>query len=103
MARSFILFAIFHAYLVALATAASGYSIKDHHRPPRGWYRVGRAPADHLLKLKIDLTHRDFPGLERQLYEAANPHHFRYGQYLSLARIHDLASPEGETIESVEE
>jgi hypothetical protein len=56
-----------------------------------------------LLKLKIDLTHRDFPGLEIQLYEAADPHHVRYGQYLSPAQIHDLVSPESKTIEFVKE
>lgn len=92
---------IVHAWL--LACADSKFLLKDHHRAPRGWQSIGRAPGDHVLQLKIGLTQRDFPELKRQLYEAADPRHANYGNYLSKQQIHDLVTPEAKTLQSVEE
>lgn len=67
---------VFSAALVAAAqlviatpVARSGYSVKDLHNVPRGWAKVARAPADHVMNLQIGLKQNNFAELEKQLYQ----------------------------------
>lgn len=63
--------ALVAAAQVVLATpiARSGYSLKDSHHVPRGWTKVKRAPADHVMQVQIGLKQGNFAELEKQLYE----------------------------------
>lgn len=45
------------------------YRVKDSHHVPRGWKRVRRAPADHVIDLQIGVKQSNFQELERHLYE----------------------------------
>lgn len=73
-----------HLYSVSLALLAASttilsspllsrpeYAVKDTHRVPRKWSRVGPAPANALLHLHIGLKQSQFDELERHLYEGA--------------------------------
>lgn len=91
---------LFHIWLVA---CTDKFLIKDYHPAPGAWRNIGRAPGNHILQLKIGLTQRDFPELERQLYEISDPFHAKYGQYLSSTDIQRLVTPGAETLLAVEE
>ncbi|GAW14051.1 hypothetical protein ANO14919_034430 [Xylariales sp. No.14919] len=90
---------------VVLATpvARSSYSVKDTHNVPRGWTKVARAPADHVMDLQIGLTQSNFEELEKQLYEVSDPAHPKYGQHLSADEVEELVKPTKETSDLVHE
>ncbi|KAI0514963.1 tripeptidyl-peptidase 1 precursor [Xylaria bambusicola] len=101
---------VFSAALVAAAqvvlaspVARSGYSLKDSHNVPRGWTKVKRAPADHVMQVQIGLKQGNFAELERQLYEVSDPDHPNYGQHLSSDEVEELVKPTKETTELVHE
>ncbi|KAI1422464.1 tripeptidyl-peptidase 1 precursor [Xylaria sp. FL1777] len=101
---------VFSAALVAAAqvvlatpVARSGYSLKDSHHVPRGWAKVKRAPADHVLNLQIGLKQSNFAELEKHLYEVSDPAHSRYGQHLSADEVEELVKPTKETSDLVHE
>ncbi|KAI1270798.1 tripeptidyl-peptidase 1 precursor [Xylaria sp. FL0933] len=101
---------VFSAALAAAAQvvfatpiARSGYSVKDSHYVPRGWTKVRRAPADHLLDLQIGLKQSNFAELEKQLYEVSDPAHPKYGQHLSADDVEKLVKPTQETSDLVHE
>lgn len=48
---------------------ASTYQVKESHFVPRSWSRIGSAPADHTINLRIGLTQSRFDELEKSLYE----------------------------------
>lgn len=45
------------------------YAVKERHVIPKKWTRLGPAPADALLELRIALKQSKFDELERHLYE----------------------------------
>ncbi|RWA11315.1 hypothetical protein EKO27_g3791 [Xylaria grammica] len=101
---------VFSAALVAAAqvvlatpVARSSYSVKDTHNVPRGWTKVARAPADHVMDLQIGLTQSNFEELEKQLYEVSDPAHPKYGQHLSADEVEELVKPTKETSDLVHE
>lgn len=47
----------------------STYAVKESHFVPRSWSRIGAAPADHSIHLRIGLTQGRFAELEKSLYE----------------------------------
>ncbi|KAK5626302.1 hypothetical protein RRF57_002017 [Xylaria bambusicola] len=106
---------VFSAALVAAAqvvlatpVARSGYSLKDSHNVPRGWAKVKRAPADHVMQIQIGLKQSNFAELERQLYQGtsmlvSDPEHPKYGQHLSADEVKELVKPTKETTELVHE
>jgi tripeptidyl-peptidase-1 len=47
----------------------STYQVKESHFVPRSWSRIGSAPADHTINLRIGLTQSRFDELEKSLYE----------------------------------
>lgn len=55
---------------------ASTYQVKESHYVPRSWSRVGAAPVDHTITLRIGLTQSRFDELKRNLYEGktTEPH-----------------------------
>ncbi|KAI0966227.1 tripeptidyl-peptidase 1 precursor [Xylaria arbuscula] len=101
---------VFSAALVAAAqvvlatpVARSDYSVKDSHFVPRGWAKVERAPADHLLDLQIGLKQSNFAELEKQLYQVSDPAHSKYGQHLSAEDVEKLVKPTKQTSDLVHE
>jgi tripeptidyl-peptidase I len=47
----------------------TAYAVKETHRVPRKWTKMGRAPADRMLNLQIGVKQSQFDELERHLYE----------------------------------
>lgn len=70
------------------------YAIKDSHRVPDRWSRVGPAPAEHWINLNIGLKQDRFGELERQLYEGITYTTHRFLILISyLSSVHSLPSP----------
>jgi len=97
--------ALLLASLVSCAYSVSyhDYKVKDSHFVPRSFSRIGRAPEDHVINLKISLKQSKFDELERHLYEISDPHHSRYGQHLSTDEVNELIRPSDETTTLVHE
>lgn len=49
--------------------ARSPYAVKDSHRVPAKWTKIGTPSADHMVWLTIGLKQDRFDELERHLYE----------------------------------
>lgn len=47
----------------------TAYAVKETHRVPHRWQKMGRAPADKILNLQIGVKQGQFDELERHLYE----------------------------------
>jgi hypothetical protein len=47
----------------------SPYALKESHYVPRKWARVGAAPSEHILNLRIGLKQDRFDELEKALWE----------------------------------
>lgn len=90
-------------FLRLIAAALATFVVKDSHPAPGGWSKVGKAPADHVLNLKIGLTQSNFAELERQLFQVSDPQHARYGQHLSVDEVNELVRPADATINEVEQ
>lgn len=58
-------------------SARSTYAVKGSHPVPSGWRQVQRAPADHMLELRIGITQGDFAGLDRYLMKCMSPRRSR--------------------------
>ncbi|KAI1393236.1 tripeptidyl-peptidase 1 precursor [Hypoxylon trugodes] len=92
-----------HAALANPVGSRTPYRVKESHHVPRGWRRVRRAPADHVIDLQIGVKQSNFPELERHLYEVSDPDHHRYGQHLSADEVKELVKPTDETLDLVHE
>ncbi|KAJ7872047.1 tripeptidyl peptidase A [Mycena leptocephala] len=67
--------------------------IKESITAPHGWTRLGRAPLDHSIQLRIAIFQQDFSGLEKSLYEISDPDHHRYGAHLSKEEVETFVAP----------
>lgn len=47
----------------------TAYAVKETHRVPRKWAKMGRAPTEQMLNLQIGVKQGQFDELERHLYE----------------------------------
>lgn len=72
----------FASVLITIATLSAAfasrlnsrpYALKERHVVPKHWTRLGRAPADALLDLRIALKQSQFGELERHLNEGNRP------------------------------
>ena len=70
------LHSVFFALLATSTTILSSpvysrtaYAVKDTHKVPSKWKKVGPAPGHKLLHLQIGLKQSQFDELERHLYE----------------------------------
>jgi len=50
------------------------YAVRESHRPPRKWTRVGPAPGDATLDLHIGLRMSGWDELERHISEGMEAH-----------------------------
>lgn len=57
------------AVLGSPVQSRTAYALKETHRAPRKWKKMGRAPADRILDLQIGVKQGQFTELERHLYE----------------------------------
>ncbi|KAL9618720.1 MAG: hypothetical protein Q9160_006599 [Pyrenula sp. 1 TL-2023] len=106
MLSSRLLLSLFAFSPLAISTAVkarSEYGVKETHFVPREWERINRAPADHVIHLKIALKQGRFDELEKHLYEVSDPYHRRYGQHLRIDEINDLVKPPKDTADLVHE
>ncbi|RDL33939.1 Subtilisin-like protein [Venustampulla echinocandica] len=79
------------------------YNVKETHTAPSKWTKLGRAPSQHKLHLKIGLKQNNFEELSRHLNEVSNPDHGRYGQHLSVDEVNDFVKPTDETLDLTHE
>ncbi|KAI0677175.1 tripeptidyl peptidase A [Trametes maxima] len=93
----------FAALVVAVPAKDRAHKVKDSILSPRGWTKTGKAPADHIIDLRIALPQPRFPELEKHLYEISDPLHDRYGEHLSKEEVEALVSPEAESVHLVNE
>ena len=70
--------------------------LKESVPLPRAWIQSHRAPADHIIPLRIALPQHNFHLLEAALYEVSDPAHPRYGAHLSKEEVHALIEPSAE-------
>ncbi|EIW75873.1 tripeptidyl peptidase A [Coniophora puteana RWD-64-598 SS2] len=90
--------------LLASAFRGSQPAIKESIRSaPQGWTRTGRAPADHVLSLKLALAQPKFSDLEKHLLASSDPAHPKYGAHLSKEEVHALLAPASDTLDIVHE
>ncbi|KAF9464795.1 tripeptidyl peptidase A [Collybia nuda] len=75
--------------------------VKETVAPPSGWIKLGPAPADHEIELRIGLPQPNFPLLEQHLYEVSDPEHARYGAHLSKTEVEELVAPHQDSIDAV--
>lgn len=72
---------LFLLLVAAVVTASpmrprADYGIKEKFHVPRGWSRLGPAPAEHVINLRIGLKQGQFAELEKHLYEGLFICHF---------------------------
>ncbi|KAJ7771127.1 tripeptidyl peptidase A [Mycena maculata] len=67
--------------------------VKESVLAPRAWTRLGRAPSEHSIHLRIALFQQDFLGLEKLLYEISDPDHRRYGAHMSKEEVEKFVAP----------
>ncbi|KAG8746061.1 hypothetical protein FRC10_006164 [Ceratobasidium sp. 414] len=72
------------------------------HEVPTGWKATDRAPAAHLIDMRIGLKQAGMAELLSTLAEVSDPTHARYGKHLSKAEVDELVAPRSETVEIVE-
>ncbi|KAH9959841.1 tripeptidyl peptidase A [Russula dissimulans] len=88
--------------LVCLARAVSlDLKLFQSVTPPRDWNDIGRAPASHVIQLRIALPQPRFPELERHLAETSDPSHARYGAHLSKEEVEELVAPHPGSVDAV--
>lgn len=75
--------------------------MKESISSPPKWVKLGPAPADHVLSLRIALPQPNFPLLEKHLLEVSEPSHERYGDHLSKEDVDSLVAPLPESVDEV--
>ena len=102
---------IFRRYIVLVFTGLSlslagptapPFHLKERIDPPRHWVKLGPAPVDHVVTLRIALPQPNFSVLEQHLYEVSDPGHARYGEHLSKDEVESLVAPHPASLDAVE-
>ncbi|KIY52320.1 tripeptidyl peptidase A [Fistulina hepatica ATCC 64428] len=78
------------------------FLIKESIDSPRLWSRHSTPLPETKIKLRIGLPQPNFHVLEQKLHKSSNPHHERYGQYLSKEEVESIVAPRPESINAVE-
>ncbi|KAA1475846.1 family S53 protease [Dentipellis sp. KUC8613] len=81
------------ALLLSALPLTRGLAFQRRDSPPSGFVLTSQAPSDHPLSLRIELTPRDFPGLEKALYAVSTPGSPQYGKYLSQDEVRQFTRP----------
>ncbi|KAH8108269.1 family S53 protease [Phellopilus nigrolimitatus] len=70
---------------------------------PNGFIKLGAAPADQVLNLRLALVNSDMPGLESSLYAVSTPGSALYGQHLTKEAVEEFVKPAPESVSIVNE
>ncbi|KAL5512352.1 hypothetical protein ACEPAG_3344 [Sanghuangporus baumii] len=65
---------------------------------PDGFVKVGAAPADQVLNLRLALVNSDMAGLEEKLYAVSTPGSALYGQHLSKEEVEEFVKPSPDSV-----
>jgi tripeptidyl-peptidase-1 len=72
------------ALLSSASPLASEFTTRHALREvPSGWRAIARAPADHMIDMRIGLKQARMAELLSTLGEVSDPAHVRYGMHLS--------------------
>ncbi|KZV69230.1 family S53 protease-like protein [Peniophora sp. CONT] len=88
----------------ASATLLSARTMVLHERRetvPTGFVKVGAAPKQETLTLRLGLVQGDMSALEERLYAVSTPSSSEYGKFLSKEEVESFVTPKQETIDSV--
>ncbi|KAJ7490710.1 subtilisin-like protein [Mycena latifolia] len=69
---------------------------------PKGFSRVGPAAASSSVNLRIALSSKDIPGLEKALLDVSNPSSSNYGNHLSKAEVNTFLAPSDLAVTAVQ-
>lgn len=78
LSLGFVTFATFSSVFASPSLPRSRYGVKETHRVPQGWERVGPAPRDAHINLRIALKQSNFDYLEQQLLEGESDLHITH-------------------------
>ncbi|KAJ6454753.1 family S53 protease [Mycena vitilis] len=70
--------------------------------PPPGFARIGAAPVNEVLNLRLALAPSNIQGLEDTVYDVSTPGNARYGQYLTQDEVSRFVAPSAETLSQVD-
>ncbi|KAJ7490723.1 family S53 protease [Mycena latifolia] len=116
--------ALFLALILPLATAGIGFKASIYPHPgtkftpkpafqsfvvqeslsdtPQGFAKVGPAAASSSINLRIALSSKDVPGLEKALLDVSNPSSSNYGNHLSKAEVNAFVAPSDQAVDAVQ-
>ncbi|KAJ7490735.1 family S53 protease [Mycena latifolia] len=69
---------------------------------PQGFSRVGPAAVSSSVNLRIALSSRDIPGLEKALLDVSNPSSANYGKHLNKAKVNAFLAPSDKAVAAVQ-
>ena len=84
---SFLVFASFVAVASASPLFRNFVLHEQRSGAPEGFFKVGAAPTDKVLNLRLALENSDMAGLEKMLYAVSTPGSELYGQHLSKEEV----------------
>ncbi|THH09096.1 hypothetical protein EW145_g2249 [Phellinidium pouzarii] len=84
---NFLVFASFIAAVSANPVFRDMVLHEQREKAPNGFVKVGAAPAELMLSLRLALVNDDMDGLEEVLYAVSTPNNARYGQHLTKEEV----------------
>ncbi|KAJ6478021.1 family S53 protease [Mycena vulgaris] len=88
-------------FLFLAGVRANSLVLEKRDGPPPGFSRVGPAPLDQTLNLRLALTQNNIAGLQDTVYDISTPGNARYGQYLTQNEVNKFVAPSVETLSQV--
>ncbi|VDB99691.1 unnamed protein product [Peniophora sp. CBMAI 1063] len=68
---------------------------------PSGFTKVGNAPADQAITLRLALKQGDMAGLEERLFAVSTPSSAEYGKFLTKEQVEAFVAPKQDTTDAV--
>ncbi|KAI5118436.1 hypothetical protein M0805_009714 [Coniferiporia weirii] len=97
----FLVFASFVAAVFANPVFRDLVVHEQRKSVPAGFTRIGDAPGDQQLDLRIALVNSDMKGLENALYAVSTPGSARYGKHLTKEEVEEFVKPSQESVSKV--
>lgn len=95
---------VFASFVAAVSASPLFSSFVLHEQRidiPDGFVKVGSAPADQVLNLRLALVNNNMNGLEEKLYAVSTPGSALYGQHLSKEEVEEFVKPSQDSINIV--
>ena len=90
---AYLVFASFVAAVSASPLFRNFVLHEQRSQIPDGFAKVGAAPADQVLNLRLALVNSDMAGLVEKLYAVSTPGSALYGQHLSKEEVSRTVIP----------